>query len=133
MTPPRESNVVDAILRYLRALPDGHARKNHGTQYGTAGEPDVDACVRGRCVKIEVKRPGAAAKVTALQRAALDRWSRAGAVAFVATSVDDVRLVLVGHGLVDDARPPGRRAGGGSREKVSEALRENGSGPGGVA
>lgn len=101
MTPPRESTIVDKIIKQLRAMPDAYARKNHGSQYGNAGEPDIDACVRGRAVKIEVKRPGNVSNVTALQRVALDRWAASGAVVGVATSWADVEMILRGAGLVD--------------------------------
>ena len=45
---------------------------------GNVGEPDVDACVRGRAVKLEAKAEGN--KPTSPQLAALRRWGRAGAL-----------------------------------------------------
>jgi len=100
---PLESSIARAIVRYLRSLPEAHARRVHGGAYGSAGEPDVDAVVSGRAVKVEVKRPSQRSRVTPLQRAALRRWEKAGAVAIVACSVDEVRDVLRGEGLVPDA------------------------------
>lgn len=95
----RESAIATSVVKYLRSLPAAHARRVHGGPYGTAGEPDVDAVVSGRAVKLEVKRPETAGNLTALQRAALDRWAAAGAVVGVVTSVDEVRTVLEEHGL----------------------------------
>jgi hypothetical protein len=96
----RESTIVANIIRYLRALPDAWARKVHGGPYGTVGEPDIDACVAGRTVKIEVKRPGTERTLTAMQARALEQWKRAGAVAFVATSVEQVEQKLTDEGLI---------------------------------
>lgn len=103
MTPPKETVVSKAIVAYLRGLPQGHARKVHGGAYsGTVGEPDVDAVVRGRPVKLEVKRPGSRTALTRLQRQALDRWEHAGALVGVVVSVDETRALLWTNMLVDD-------------------------------
>lgn len=96
---PREATIVAAVIRYLRSLPHSHAHKVHGGAYGANGEPDIDACVAGRAVKIEVKRPGGPGP-TPLQKAALQRWERADAVAFVARSVEDVVDRLRTEGLI---------------------------------
>lgn len=93
-----EGRIVTKVLAYLNALPDGHARKVHGNAF-TVGEPDVDACVRGRSVKVEIKVPGG--RATPLQAAVLDKWRAAGALAFVAHSVDEVRDGLRGVGLIE--------------------------------
>ena len=42
---------------------------------GVAGEPDIDACLRGRSLQLEVKRPGE--RATPLQEKRLAEW-RAG-------------------------------------------------------
>jgi hypothetical protein len=69
-----------------------YARKIHGSRYQDAGEPDIDACVMGRAVKVEAKLPGG--KPTAIQMARLRRWERAGALAGWATSVAEVDELL---------------------------------------
>lgn len=57
----------------------GMARKVHGGAYGTTGEPDIDGCVAGRSVKVELKvgsnRP------TPAQMHRLREWQQAGALA----------------------------------------------------
>lgn len=59
---------------------------------GVAGDPDIDACIRGRSVQLEVKRPGE--RPTALQARRLEEWRRAGAIVAVVHSVAEVRAVL---------------------------------------
>jgi Holliday junction resolvase len=57
--------------------------------YQKAGVPDIIACLNGRFVGIEVKRPGGI--VSPLQQYNIDEIHRSGGVAFVAYSVEDVR------------------------------------------
>lgn len=64
-----------------------------------SGKPDIDACLRGRALKLEAKRPKIG-KPTKLQLANLDRWRKAGAVAEIVTSVDDVKQILEREGLL---------------------------------
>lgn len=99
--PPREKQIAAAVVALIKKLPDGHARKVHGEAFGTAGEPDVDAVVDGRAVKLEVKRPGGT-KPTPLQARALDRWQDAGALCGVVRSVDDARALLGAYGLAGE-------------------------------
>lgn len=63
-------------------------------QLGSKGRSDLHACqpVTGRFIAIEVKRPGN--KPTPKQQAYIDRVNAAGGLAFVATSVDDVKREL---------------------------------------
>jgi hypothetical protein len=87
--PPLEKTITNQILKYLNGLPRCRARKIPGGTYG-GGWPDI-ICVRsGRAVFIEVKRPKVG-RLTPLQEKELTLWHEAGAVCFVATSVDDVR------------------------------------------
>lgn len=93
--PPRqrtENEIVTEVIQYLRALPNAHARKQHGSAMTQKGEPDVDACVRGRAVKLEAKRPGN--KPTPAQREALARWGNAGALMGWFTDLSHVRALL---------------------------------------
>ena len=94
----RESSIVDGILRWLNQQPKTLARKRHGGMYGVAGEPDIDACVKGRSVQIEVKRPGE--KPTPLQERRLAEWQAAGAITMVATSRGDVERGLAAAELL---------------------------------
>ena len=71
--------------------------------YGTAGIPDIIACIGGRFYGFEVKTERG--KPTALQEATLRKIQEAGGIAAVVRSVADVKAVLAskggdGHGTV---------------------------------
>jgi hypothetical protein len=81
--PPRprrkpESEIVLEGINHIRSILHGYARKVHGGSMGNAGEPDVDACVRGRACKFEAK--AGANKPSRVQLAAMRRWEKAGAL-----------------------------------------------------
>ena len=88
----KESDIVAAILRYLRTVPGCFAWKTHGGRYGTAGIPDIIACVEGRFFAFEVKTESG--KVTPLQAATIQKILAAGGMAAVVRSVDEVRAIL---------------------------------------
>jgi Holliday junction resolvase len=88
----KEASLQDRVLRYLRSLkPDVWAVKYHGAMYGTAGVPDILACVRGRFVAIELKTT---TKETPIQRMQRQSIEQAGGVSFVAYSLDEVKAVI---------------------------------------
>jgi hypothetical protein len=93
-----ERAIVKAILTYLNGLPGCLARKRWGGGMGVAGDPDIDACVCGRSVQLEVKRPGEAP--TPLQVKRLEEWRRAGSVVGVVHSVDEVRALIEKNSLI---------------------------------
>jgi hypothetical protein len=107
-----ERAIVKAILVYLNGLPGCLARKRWGGGMGVAGDPDIDACVCGRSVQLEVKRPGE--RPTPLQLKRIEEWRRAGAVVAVVHSVAEVRVVLKENQLL------GRTVGGDPAYIVSE-------------
>ena len=88
----READIVRAILTHLRSLPDSFCWKAHGGMYGTAGLPDIIACVGGRFYGFEVKTEKG--RPTALQEATIRKIRKAGGVAEIVRSVEDVRRVL---------------------------------------
>lgn len=87
-----EREIVAAIMRYLKDLPGCFAWKTHGGMYGTAGIPDIIACIHGRFCAFEVKQPSG--KLTRLQEVALKKIEDAGGVAGKVTSVEDVKRLL---------------------------------------
>ena len=93
-----ERAIVKAIRAHLNALPCCVARKRWGGGMGVAGEPDIDACIRGRSLQLEVKRMGEDA--TSLQRKRLDEWRRAGAVTGVVHGVAEIKELLNKEGLL---------------------------------
>ena len=88
----KESAIVKAILAYLNKLPQCLARKRWGGGMGVAGEPDIDACLRGRSLQLEVKRPGQ--RPTLLQLKRMEEWREAGAIVGIVTSVAEVKALL---------------------------------------
>jgi hypothetical protein len=64
---------------------------------GIAGDPDIDACIRGRSLQLEVKRPGA--RLTPLQAKRLEEWRRAGAAVAVVSGLEEVKELLRKEGL----------------------------------
>ena len=93
-----ERAIVKSILTYLNGISGCLARKRWGGGMGVAGDPDIDACVHGRSLQLEVKRPGE--KPTPLQVKRLEEWRDAGAIVAVVTSVMEVRILLQDRGLV---------------------------------
>lgn len=114
-----EREVVSEGINYLRSI-GGYAWKVHGGRMGSTGEPDVDACVRGRSVKLEAKAGNN--KPTGPQIQSLRRWQRAGAlVGWFRTTQHIIDLLdhLGDPGFLPDLAHPGcvceRHAGGQTR------------------
>lgn len=97
----KEKTVVNNISTYLKTIPECFFWKEHGGMYGTAGIPDIIACVQGRFFGFEVKNE--TGQPTALQSATLRKINAAGGVAVVVRSVADVRTALASHGGIPDA------------------------------
>ena len=91
----KENDIVKSILKYLKTVPSCFAWKEHGGMYGTAGIPDIIACIGGMFYAFEVKTP--IGKTTALQDATIRKIQKCGGHAFVVHSVDEVKAVLEVH------------------------------------
>lgn len=87
-----EKDIVQSILRYLKTVPHCFAWKTHGGMYGTAGIPDIIACVDGRFFAFEVKTT--TGKATPLQETTIRKILASGGTAVVVRSVDEVRALL---------------------------------------
>ncbi len=88
----KESDIVRAILKYLKTVSDCFCWKEHGGMYGTAGIPDIICCYRGKFVAFEVKTEKG--KTTALQDSIINKIQKCGGKVAVVRSVDDVKAVL---------------------------------------
>ena len=95
-----EASIVNAIQRFLKTVPRCFTWKTHGGVYGTAGIPDIIACVDGRFFAFEVKT--ASGKATQLQQATIRKILAAGGTALVVRSVDEVRDALRDSGALPD-------------------------------
>lgn len=89
-----EKEIVSKILRYLKTVPKCFAWKEHGGIYGTAGIPDIVACIDGKFYAFEVKTP--VGKTTKLQEATIRKILACGGAVAVVRSVDEVRAVING-------------------------------------
>jgi hypothetical protein len=103
---PLEREIQTQCLEYLRAAgvfawrnntgarPVGEGRGRRYLRFGTPGSSDVIGVLPdGRFLAVEVKRPGGG-KVSLAQEDFLGRVTRAGGVALVVRSVDDLRAYL---------------------------------------
>ena len=90
----KESDIVKAIMKYLKTVPGCFCWKEHGGMYGTAGIPDIIACINGRFFGFEVKT--ADGKPTKLQETTIRKILAAGGTALVVRSVDEVRTLING-------------------------------------
>ena len=89
----KEADIVKAILRYLKTVPKCFFWKEHGGMYGTAGIPDIIACIDGRFYGLEVKTEDG--RPTKLQESTIRKIKNAGGIALVVRSVEDVKAVIV--------------------------------------
>lgn len=88
----KEADIVKAILRYLKTVPKCFFWKEHGGMYGTAGIPDIIACINGRFYGFEVKTEDG--RPTKLQESTIRKIKNAGGIALVVRSVDEVKAVI---------------------------------------
>jgi hypothetical protein len=70
----KEVDIVKAIMRYLKTVPECFCWKEHGGMYETAGIPDIIACIGGRFYGFEVKTDSG--KPTKLQEATIRKNPR---------------------------------------------------------
>ena len=91
-----ETSIQDSILDYINSIPKSRAENVSGNAQ-QSGRADINACIKGRAFKIEVKtdensygRKGATLK----QRLYLEKWARAGAFSCVVYSVSDVKYCI---------------------------------------
>ena len=88
----KEKDIVSAIQKHLKTVPRCFSWKEHGGMYGTAGIPDIIACINGKFYAFEVKT--AIGKTTALQEATIRKIQNCGGHAYVVRSVDEVKTIL---------------------------------------
>lgn len=100
---PRESAVVNRIMKNLAKQPYCWAKKWHGDGFGDSGVPDIIGCYMGRFFALEVKAPGGSHPVTPLQRWELQQIGNASGLAAIVESWEDVERVL---GLDDGSVRP---------------------------
>lgn len=93
----KEQDIQKAICKYLESLGNTIATVYTAAGiYSRKGVPDIFACLKGRYLQIEVKRPGE--KPTKVQEAFMEGINRCGGIAFYATSVQEVKDKLKEYG-----------------------------------
>lgn len=85
-----EADIQKGCVQLLNGR--GYAIVTTGSRYLPTGTPDVLACVRGRMVAVEIKRPGE--RPEPAQVAQLRRWQNAGALAGWACSEEQLEQLL---------------------------------------
>jgi Holliday junction resolvase len=89
-----ESAVQSKIIKWLES--EGHYVVRVLTS-SKAGTPDLIVCAHGRFVALEVKRPSGGV-VSPLQKHHIEKIQKAGGIAGVVRSVDDVIELLTTSG-----------------------------------
>ena len=88
-----ESNIQTNVLKYLNSLPKCIAENVSGNA-SQSGRADINACYKGRCLKIELKDPETGYQPSQQQLLYLKKWAAAGAKTGVWYSVEEVRLLI---------------------------------------
>jgi len=87
-----EATITATVARYLKTVPECFFWKEHGSQYGTAGLPDIILCYRGRFVALEVKAPSG--RPSKLQEITIAKIKAAKGEACIVRSVEEVKHIL---------------------------------------
>lgn len=90
----KEQDIQTSIMNYISSIGGLPIKFNNIGIYAKAGVSDILACVKGRFVAIEVKRPGK--KPTALQSIFIEAINQIGGIAFWTDNLDDVKEKLKG-------------------------------------
>ena len=94
MVPPLESRIQSEILGYLRGRSDVYVLNVPGGSTVPRGTPDLLVCYQGLFVGFEVKRPEGTYGLTEPQQIRFKQIRRAGGVAEVVTSIEDVKRIF---------------------------------------
>lgn len=100
-----EKRIENQIKQWLENNSYWYIKVQGGCNNPSAGVPDILACIKGRFVGIEVKRPKGGV-ITTIQKFQINEINRSGGVAFVCTSLEELRLELSQAGVLPyDALP----------------------------
>ncbi len=86
---PKEQNIQTSIMNYISSIGGLPIKFNNIGIYAKAGVSDILACIKGRFVAIEVKRPGN--KPTAVQLQFINAVNNIGGFAFWADNLQEVK------------------------------------------
>ena len=94
----KEQDIQTSIMNYIKSIRGLPIKQNQIGIYGQAGVPDIIACIKGRFVGIEVKRPGQRPKP--IQEAFLDAINKKGGIGLWADNLDKVKDTLKKENLL---------------------------------
>ena len=94
----KEQNVQTSIMNYIKSIGGLPIKQNQIGIYGQAGVPDIIACIKGRFVAIEVKKPGQ--KPKPIQVAFLEAINKKGGLAFWSDNLEKVEEELKKENLL---------------------------------
>lgn len=92
-------SVVQPILKYINALPNGKAINIHGSIFSERGTPDIVGSIGGQAVFFECKRD-ATEDLEDIQKWRLCEWIRAGAIVGGVSDLWHVQYILQLMGVV---------------------------------
>lgn len=92
ITMTKEQDIQTSIMNYISSIGGLPLKFNNIGIYAKAGVSDIIACIRGRFVAIEVKRPGK--KPTQLQENFIKAVNTVGGLGFWADSLDEVKDII---------------------------------------
>ena len=87
-----EKRIENSIKHWLETNNCWLIKVQGGSNNPSTGVPDILACYKGRFIGIEVKTP--TGRLTKIQQYHIDQINKSGGIAFVATSIEDVRVEL---------------------------------------
>ena len=85
----KEQDIQTTIMNYISSIGGLPIKFNNIGIYAKAGVSDILACIKGRFVAIEVKKPGG--KPSALQLQFIAAINNIGGLAFWADNLQDVK------------------------------------------
>lgn len=94
MSSTPEGRAKAKIKKYLKTIPGCWFFMPIGGPFAAHGVPDIVGCITGRFFAIEVKAPGKETNTTANQERVIGEIEEVLGTAFVASTVDHVRVVL---------------------------------------
>lgn len=98
MKQKEEQKVQDSIMTYIKSIGGLPIKQNQIGIYGQAGVPDIIACIKGKFVAIEVKKPGEKPKPH--QLAFIDAINKKGGLAFWSDNLNKVKEELKRENLL---------------------------------
>lgn len=88
-----ETSLQSTVLDYLNSLPNCMAENVSGNAR-QSGRADINACYKGKCIKIELKDPESGYQPTRQQLLYLKKWQKAGAITGVCYSLKEVKELI---------------------------------------